>query len=275
MLQSYNRSAEAICRIRQSDWPILKPMLKKEYGLKMLISISILWSDLWSRLSRKNRDQEALDVLQAFIRDAEHELLALVTALKAHIDLLNGEQLSNIIATDRFLSLNRAIARLTIVTDFLASISEQTQGIQTKQKIIMEQLMQKITTDTSVLFGTNQVSLSYNIAGDAQLFGQMGPLKTMITLLALVIFNKCHKHEIINITGLLQKKCLSLLFSTDLDTYGVLFKPWQLGNLRQIPTNGEGIGLAAVSAMARLCGGQLSVGSLPDDRHEYKLVFGV
>ena len=37
-------------------------------------------------------EEMAMDTLTAFVRDAEHDSLAVVTALQAHIDLLHDEQ---------------------------------------------------------------------------------------------------------------------------------------------------------------------------------------
>ena len=49
-------------------------------------------SRLWNRRSRLQQEQRAIDTLTAFIRDAEHDVLSVVTSLQAHVDLLHDEQ---------------------------------------------------------------------------------------------------------------------------------------------------------------------------------------
>jgi len=79
--------------------------------------------------------------------------------------------------------------------------------------------------------------------------------------------------ETIRIIGKTDKKNVSLSFDTGTKNKLCKFEPWQLGELRLVPVNGDGISLAAIDAIARLHKGQLSVKSLPNHRHEYRLSF--
>jgi hypothetical protein len=241
----------------------------------MTDSISIVPPDSRNDLSLLKPEEKAIDTLTAFVRDAEHDLLSVVTALQAHIDLLYEEQISNHMPVDRFAVLNRSIARLIADTTVLASVSELALAPRSKQKLLLEGLMQEIAAETRSAFSSSQVSLSCEIATGTTLFGNAGSLKVMIKGMVLTVLHKCHKLETVRIVGLTHKKRVSLSFDIGLEAYEGAFEPWQLGELRLIPTNGEGIRLAAVDAMARLQHGQLSVCTAPDLRPRYRLTFRV
>jgi signal transduction histidine kinase len=227
----------------------------------------------WRRLLCLKTDNKAMGTLAAFVQDTEHELFTVITALQAHVDLLYGEQLSNHLPLERFTIVNRAIARIIRDTAILASITELAKLPQSKQKIMLEGLMQEIITETQLAFSNSEVSLTCKIAKGTTLIGNAAPLKTMITDMLLTVLDKCYKFETITIKGSTNKKRVSLSFVTGLEDSKSIFKPWQLGKLRLTPSNGEGISLSAVDAMARLQRGRLSMSTAPDQRHGYKLTF--
>jgi len=220
-------------------------------------------------------EEMAMDTLTAFVRDAEHDSLAVVTALQAHIDLLHDEQVRNHLPVDRFAVVNRAVARLLANTAVLASISELARAPQSKHKLLLEVLMQEIAAETRSAFSYSQVSLSCQIAPSATLTGNAAPLKSMITEMVLAVLQKCTSSETVRIVGLTDRNSVSLSFDIGMAAKKGAYSPWRLGGLRLMPINGEGISLSAVDAMARLHNGQLSVSNLPNRRHGYKLTFDV
>lgn len=133
----------------------------------------------------------------------------------------------------------------------------------------------EIAQETQSAFSSGQVSLFCDIAKDTILIGNVGPLKVMITAMVLAMLHQCHELEVVRIVGLTHKKRVSLSFDIGLEANERVFKPWRLGELRLMPTNGEGINLAAVDAMAPLHHGRLSVSTLSDERHVYRLIFRV
>jgi signal transduction histidine kinase len=220
-------------------------------------------------------EERAIDTLTAFVQDAEHDILAVVTALQAHIDLLHDECLRNHMPADRFVVLNRSMTRLVADMIDLASISEAANSPRSKHKLVLESIMQEITAETRLAFSKSNVLLSSDIAAGTTLVGDADPVKAMITRVVLSLLEKCTLLETVKIVGLTQNKRVSLSFSIGLESAKGTFKSWQLGELRSMSTNGEGIGLSAVDAMARLHHGHLSVGSQPNERHSYKLTFKV
>ena len=233
----------------------------------------VILSRLLKRFPWLEAEERAIDILTAFVRDTEHDVLSVATALQAHVDLLHDELVLNHIPVDRFAVLSRAIARVIADITVLASISELVQAPQSDQKPLLEQLMQEISEDTSSAFTKSQVSLSFDIAAGTTLIGNARQLKAMITDMVLAVLLTCHKLDTVRIVGRTHRKRVSLTFNTGLEAKEVAFKPWRLGELRLIPTNGEGISLAAVDAMARLHHGHLSMSTLSDQRHGYRLVF--
>lgn len=238
-------------------------------------SILVMLSNSWKRLPWLQHEDPAITTLASFVLDVEHEMLSVITALQAHIALLRDEMVLNQIPLDRFTIINRAIDRLVEDTSILASVSELAQAPRSKQRPMLEGLMQEIAAETRSAFNTSQVSLSCNIDAGTTLIGDAESLKVMLTGIVLSVLSKCHKLETVKIVGLNYRNLVSLSFDSGQETNGAIFKPWRLGELRLVPMNGEGIGLSAVDAMARLHDGQLSVRTLADQRQGYKLVFKV
>lgn len=230
---------------------------------------------LWKCFPRLEPEEKAIDTLTSFVRDAEHELLSVVTALQAHVDLLYDEQARDHRDVDRFCVVNRTIARLITDTNTLVYISEQAKAPRSNQKQMLEGLMQEIVSDTRSAFSISQVLLSCDIAAGTILIGNAGPLKLMITGMLLTVLNKCHKLDIIRVVGATDNRRVSLSFDAGSQDGGGVFEPWRLGKLRLMPLNGEGIGLSAIDAMARLHHGQLTVRTLSDERHGYRLIFRI
>jgi signal transduction histidine kinase len=220
-------------------------------------------------------DARGFDTLTAFLQDAEHDIMAVVTALQAHIDVLRDECLRNHMPADRFVVLNRSIARIVSDMSDLASISETANSPRSKHKLILEAIVQEITAETRAVFSNNSVLLACDIAEGTTLLGDPDPVKAMITRVVLSLLAKCKKLETVKIVGLRENKRVSLSFTIGLEPAQGAFKSWRLGDLRLMHTNGEGIGLSAVDAMARLHNGQLSVSHEPNERHGYKLTFKV
>lgn len=231
-------------------------------------------SDLLSRsFPSLQSDRKAMDVLGAFIRDAEHEMKSVTTALQAHIDLLHHEQTKNSVSSERFKILNRAVARLISDTNILAAVTELTLTPRINSKFRVDALIQEITNETKLNFSAQGVLITSNVTAETNLNGSADALKLMLKETVLALLQECKKLETISITGRTDRHRVSLVFETgEKDNQGT-FENWQLGKLRLCPTNGEGISLAAVDAIARMHRGQLSVKTLLNQRHEYRLVF--
>lgn len=217
--------------------------------------------------------ERALDTLTAFVRDTEHDLLSVVTALQAHIDLLHDELVRNHIPVERFAVLNRAVARLITDTTVLASIADIARIPRSKETLVLDSLMQEIAQETRAAFSKNQVSLSYDIAKGTTLVGDSVPLKAMIMGMVLAVLHKCPLLETVRVVGLTDRNRVTLSFDIGMEANKGVFKPWRLGELRLAPTNGEGVSLAAVDSIARLHRGHLSVSSSVDRQPGYKLTF--
>ncbi len=229
----------------------------------------------WISLPWMKSERRAIEILTAFVSDAEHEILAVATLLQVQIDLLHREQMKGINLHPRFTLLDMAIARLVSDVNILASISELTAVPRSKQKQILGTIAAEISTETQQAFKKAAVILSFKLGPDASLAGNAAALKFMIKEMVLTFLHECVKSDTIIVTGIIDKKNLSLSFDTGERNKGAKFIPWQLGQLHLSPTNGEGISLCAVDAIARLHKGGLSVKSLPDQRHEYQLNFSV
>lgn len=217
----------------------------------------------------------SIDTLAAFVQDAEHDLLSVVTALQANLDLLHDEQVRNQLPVSRFAALNRAIARIVTDTTVLASISELALAPRSKRKLALAALMEEIVAETESAFSQNQVSLSCDIATGTTLLGEAVPVKSMITAMILALLDQCVLMDTISIVGLTDGNQVTISFDIGREVNESKFKPWRLGELRLMPINGDTIGLAAVAAMARLQHGQLSASTRPNLSHGYKLTFQV
>ncbi len=222
----------------------------------------------WSQYDRK-----AMDILAAFIHDAEHEMKTVITALQAHIDLWHHEQSLNYVSQERYGVLNRAVARLISDTNILAAVTELTTTPQVNTRIKLQGLIEEITDETRSNFREQDVFINANITSESSLNGSAIALKLMLKETVLALLQECKKKETISITGQTEKKGMSLIFETGADENHGKFEDWQLGKLRLNPSNGEGISLAAVDAIARMHRGQLAVKTSKNQRHEYRLLF--
>lgn len=221
------------------------------------------------------QEEAPIMTLTAFVQDLEHEMLSVITALQANVDLLHDELVLDRMPADRFTIVNRAINRLVEDTTTLSAVSELARAPRSKQRLMLEGLMQEIAAETQMAFNTSQVSLSCNIASGTTVIGDAGSLKVMLTGLVLNVLYKCHKLETLTIVGSHSRNRVRLSFDSGQDMDDVVFKPWRLGDLRLVPMNGDGIGLSMVDAMAKLHDGQLSVSTLSDTRQGYRLIFKV
>lgn len=238
-------------------------------------ALSALLSKLYYCLPWTKPEEKAVDTLTAFVRDAEHDLFSVLTALQAHLDLFHDEQDSNHSPVTRFVVLNRAVARISADISAITAISDLVMDPPSQQKQMLEGIMQEIAKETQPAFTTSQVSLSCHIATGTRLSGNPVALKVMIGGMVLALLHECHKFETLKIIGRTRNKRVSLSFDTGTPVVEAAFKPWRLGQLRLIPTNGQGLNLAAVAAMAQLHHGQLSVRTFSDRRHGYRLTFNV
>jgi hypothetical protein len=238
-------------------------------------SLLTVFCNFCKRLPWLRPEEKTIDTLTAFMQDAEHDMLTVITALQAHIDLLQAEQTSNQCSVTRFAVLNRSIERIISDLNVLSVISELVQAPRSTNRQSVQGLMLEIAAETQAAFELSNVTLSCTIATGTTLIGNAPALKIMITGMVLAVLHKCKKFETVRIVGLADKKSVSLSFDTGSTAGKGDFQPWQLGELRLIPTNGEGISLAAVEAMARLHHGHLSVSSISNDRRGYKLIFNV
>ncbi len=101
--------------------------------------------------------ERSIDTLSAFVKDAEHDILSVITALQAHIDLLHEEQVRNHMSVDRFAILNRSIARIVTDATSLSSVSELAHAPRSKERVILDVLMQEIAAETRSAFSKSQV----------------------------------------------------------------------------------------------------------------------
>ncbi|MBZ0187630.1 MAG: hypothetical protein K8F91_15390 [Candidatus Obscuribacterales bacterium] len=225
----------------------------------MLNSILVRLSKVWNDHDRNQLEEPAIRTLTAFVRDTEHELYSVITALKAHIDLLHNEQKTSNLPIDRFVVIDRIIARLIADTAILSAVSELAIKPRANTSTNLNQVMQEIAEETRLEFSDRQVTLSYNIAAGTNLIGNSDSLKHMITGVIVTVLGNCKKSETLQVVSITNKEGVSIDFGSDADDTKTDFEPWDLGSMRLIPTNGDGITLSAVDAMARFHYGFLSV----------------
>ncbi len=200
-------------------------------------------------------------------------MISATTALQAHLDLLHGEQLRNRLPVDRFDVLNHAVGRLIKDAGILATVASEAESPGARRRWSLKKLIQDVVEETSAALSISKVSLQFDIPENATVVGNDGLLKMMIKEIVLVILPTCRELETLNIIGLSLQKRISLSFEIGSVLNNREFLSWQLGSLRLLPTNGEGIMLSAVDAMAKLNNGFLSVRGSTDNRKGYKLTF--
>lgn len=230
-------------------------------------------ADWCLRLPWTDPGKRSLDILTDFIIDAEHELIAVVTALQAHIDLLEAGLTKTEDAPERFAAINRAVSRLLADTAALASISELTKQGHSKEKSSLCLLVNETMSEMQVPIRDAQVIVSCDIPETAKVTASSSSLKLMLKALLLEILHKCDKQGTLRISALRKSRSVSIAFDTGRGAKESNFHSWRLGELHMRPTNGEGIRLAAIAAMARINHGYLSVCNLTDLPDEYSLTF--
>ncbi|MBP7861739.1 HAMP domain-containing histidine kinase [bacterium] len=227
----------------------------------------------WKHLVCRKADNQNIETLTSYIMDTEHEELSVITALKAHLDLMQDELARNSQPLSRFVILNRSIIRLISDIESLTSVSQQAIAEPQKQKLVLEDLLKEIEISTQPEFSEKEVSLSWNIKKGTVLIGNAIQMKHMLTEIIYNILHGCKKLDNINITGQEKKRCVSMTFSANPIPTVTDYIPWRLGELRLIPSNGDGIGLATIAAMAKLQHGQLSITGFKTEKQVFKLVF--
>ncbi len=200
-------------------------------------------------------------------------MIATATALQAHIDLLYDEQIRNRLPIDRFDVLNHAVGRLVRDTGILATVAAEAKSPVAHQRWSLKKLIQDVVEETKAALSISKVSLQCVIPDNVTVKGNDEILKMMIKELVLVVLPTCHELDTLSIIGLSFQKRISLSFEISSTINNREFLSWQLGSLSLIPTNGEGIMLSAVDAMAKLNNGFLSVRGSTDNRKAYKLTF--
>jgi light-regulated signal transduction histidine kinase (bacteriophytochrome) len=230
-------------------------------------------SKLSNRLLKRRSEKAPIETLTAFVRDAEHDVLTVVTALQAHVDLLREEQERNNKPVVRFTIVNRAIARVISDISVLTVISDLVLKPRSTDKQALDTLMQEVATDTESAFKERSVSLSWNIPVGTTLLGEANALKVMITALLLFVLHHSLQSDNVTVLSVTSDNRLCLSFDTGSQINEGTFKPWQLGRLELSPVNGEGIKLSAVDAIARLHDGHLDVRNLSGERFGYALIF--
>ncbi len=219
--------------------------------------------------------KQRTDTLTAFVRDTEHDVLSVVAALQANVDVLHDEQERKHQPVTRFLVMNKAIARITADMTALADISELVLTPPSKQRQLLSKLMQEIAQETQSAFSLSKATFSCSVVAGTTVIGNTDALKVMITAIVLTVLAKCPELQTVWMAGRVNNDCVWLSFNSGLQADEGVFTPWQLGELRLAPTNGEGISLATVDALARLHHGHLSRSTLPDLRHGYRLILKV
>lgn len=242
-------------------------------GDEMFNSIRSTIINSWKRLIDCARRRQAITTLTLYIKDTEHEKLAVITALKAHMDLLHDEHLRNSISTDRFLILNRSIFRLITDIESLSLVAALATKPESIQRLLVKNLIEETTLELQSELDTKGVTISLDIEERMTVKGDLIQTKHIFTQILIAILNECKNSDTIKVEGCSDKKRVSLTFSVGILAGESEFLPWRLGELHLIPMNGEGINLATVDAMARLQDGWLSVSNFMTDRKAYKLVF--
>lgn len=225
----------------------------------------------WRR--KLKHERQSTEVLAAFVRDAEQDILSVVTTLQAHVDLLHDELERSNMPVTRFIVLNRAIARIATDITILTAFSDHVRLARSNQPQNVDELMKQIATETQAAFEVSQVSLDCNIAEGASLIGCPTSLKTMFTAMVLAVLHNAQESDTVTVIGKTHDRKLTLSVDTAGGKPRGVFDPWRLGELHLVPTNSDSISLAAIDAMARIHHGRLSVSTLGDSRHGYRLTF--
>lgn len=230
-------------------------------------------SESFGRLYTAKRSEAPLEILTAFVKDTEHEVLTVITALQAQIDLLHNEQRKSNVPLENFTVINRNISRLVADTTTLGRVSEFSKAPRSSERQVLEKLVRAVAEETRAAFEDSNVTLVCKIVKGTMLVGNDRSLKLVIKELLLAVLRKCHQLEVVQLTGYTHKKEVSIMCEICSDNYDNEFTLWQLGHLHLVPLNGEGISLSAVDAIARMNKGHLGVRSSSEKRNGYKLSF--
>lgn len=216
-----------------------------------------------------------IDILSAFIKDFVHELLAVITAMQANVDLLEEPGVKNSAANKRINIIKKSINRLLRDTRVLTDVFRLSGKSKGQKTVNLEKLIKEVTDETNKDFQDRNASLCSDIAKNVTFTGDPVCYKKMIREIVLAILSLSKNIKIVNLVASTSEKAVSIKFfdgeSSDLG----VFQPWRLGELRLTPTNGDGIMLSAVDAMARLNSGNLNIRNLPDLPRAFQLKFNV
>lgn len=239
-------------------------MNKNEFSAKSKPWFSMPWC---------KHQEKSIDTLTSFVQDIEHEVMSVLTVLQAQIDLLHEEQLKNDRPVDRFPGMNRSVSRLISDTYALASIAELAKLPRCKDKVDLGKLINEVVAETQLDFSRAQVTVSCAIPNNTVFTGNASSLKQMIKGLLIVSLQKCQAFDTVTVTAWTNKNSVVLSCDSRKGDMNSVFQPWRVGHLQSVPTNGDGIRLSAIDAMARMHHGELNICRTPDLQDAYKLVF--
>jgi hypothetical protein len=158
-------------------------------------------ANTWKRLSNPQADDLAIATLGAFVKDNEHEMASVVTALQAHIDLIHDEQIRNNIPVDRFAIVDRLITRLISNTNILASVAAQAQRSVATQKLSLDQVLFQIIEDSSEQFKLGRINVHCDIAKGLVLVCNAVALNAMVKGVISSVIDQCHEQETVMIVA--------------------------------------------------------------------------
>lgn len=236
----------------------------------MLCSI---FSKIYNNSKKLRYKENAVDTLSAFNIDFEHELHAVTTVIQAQIDLVFDERIENSDPISRATILNRNLDRLVKDTKSLSVVSNLAKLPQSKEKVRFQSLLEAVAYDTLPEFSARETSLSFFDAQESSLFGYSESLEHMLIRVVLIVLQLNKALDIVTIVVESSKENVSLIFDSGIkDNEKPEFKRWQLGKLHLMATNGDGIMLSAVDAIARMHSGYLSISTALSKKQTFKLI---
>jgi hypothetical protein len=119
-------------------------------------SLPTILGNLWKRSPWSTTDKIALDTVTGYVQDTEHDLLSIITALQANVELLRDEQMRNHLSVDRFIMFSRAISRLISDITAVASVSTLASASPSKKRHLLTALIEEISAETREEFKTSQ-----------------------------------------------------------------------------------------------------------------------